>query len=187
MLLFVAKRKSNASRLNLILTSSAPASIDVQSNGSLDNFLNFSRGPMAANALSPNRQASVLLIQKEVKGHSSGERPEEESASPFRNGQAHTLTNTSLVEGLVSHESPLPRAGREITREELLFALDEELTRLREILHLLRATSTQVFPMDGMTGRKRQGEKHALTPAGRMRISEAQKRRWAKQRVNSVP
>ncbi len=70
-----------------------------------------------------------------------------------------------------------------VTREDLLMAVDEELWRLREILNLLRVSSTQSFPPpSGPPTHMRSKEKRALTPAGRMRISEAQKRRWARQR-----
>ena len=73
--------------------------------------------------------------------------------------------------------------AQSVTREDLLCAVDEELLRLREILNLLRVSSTQLFsPPSGPTASTRSRDKRALTPAGRMRISEAQKRRWARQR-----
>ena len=71
-----------------------------------------------------------------------------------------------------------------VTREELLLAVEEELQRLHAILSLLRVSSTETFPLPtGAAVPVRGKEKRALTPAGRMRISEAQKRRWERQRL----
>ena len=72
--------------------------------------------------------------------------------------------------------------GEGTTREEMIAAVDEELMRLREILALLRGATTQLFAAPGAGNGKRVKERRMLTPAGRMRISEAQKRRWQKQR-----
>ena len=83
----------------------------------------------------------------------------------------------------ITREMLLVDRGQAATREDLLLAVEEELWRLREILNLLRASSTQLFPLpSGSAATMRAKDKRALTPAGRMRISEAQKRRWARQR-----
>ncbi len=89
---------------------------------------------------------------------------------------------SSYVEDAPSKMLLVDRA-QSVTREDLLLAVEEELWRLREILNLLRFSSTQLFsPPSGSAAGARSKEKRALTPAGRMRISEAQKRRWARQR-----
>ena len=74
-----------------------------------------------------------------------------------------------------------------LTRDDLLLAVEEELWRLREILNLLRVSSTQLFvPPTGTAATARSKDKRAMTPSGRMRISEEQKRRWARQRTEPL-
>ncbi len=68
-----------------------------------------------------------------------------------------------------------------MTREDLITAIDEELVRLQQMLQLLKLSSTEYF--GGGIANLPSKEKRAFTPEGRMRISQAQKKRWAEYRT----
>ena len=68
-----------------------------------------------------------------------------------------------------------------MTREEIIAAIDEELSRLQQVRALLESSSVhKIFAASprAMTARK----KRVLSPEARGRIADAQKRRWAKQK-----
>lgn len=66
---------------------------------------------------------------------------------------------------------------------EILIQIDREIARLQKARTLLNGNGTKIaLRSNGVvvrSGRKKRGR---LTPEGRRRIAEAQKRRWEKQR-----
>lgn len=74
-----------------------------------------------------------------------------------------------------------------MTREDLITAVDEELTRLQQVLHLLQLSSVEYFGTGQGSASSSLKEKRAFTPEGRMRISQAQKKRWAEYRASLAP
>jgi hypothetical protein len=73
-----------------------------------------------------------------------------------------------------------------MTRTEMIAALDEEIERLEKVRGLLQDTKDlapkyeRALARSGAKAAKRSARR--MTPEGRRRIIEAQKRRWAKQR-----
>ena len=68
-----------------------------------------------------------------------------------------------------------------MTREEILAAIDGEITRLQQVQTLLRdSTSDSFTPLNDSASGER--KKRILSPDARSRIAQAQKRRWAKAR-----
>jgi hypothetical protein len=74
-----------------------------------------------------------------------------------------------------------PRHEREkMTREELVAAVDEEISRLEKVRALLASTGGRIAPASfGNRPRK----KRFLSADARARIAAAQRRRWAKQKA----
>lgn len=72
-----------------------------------------------------------------------------------------------------------------MTRNEMIAVLDEEIQRLESARALLRnvheVSSTLVLHANGVATPKRR----QISPEGRRRIIEAQRRRWAKQKAKS--
>lgn len=71
-----------------------------------------------------------------------------------------------------------------MTREEIIAAIDEEISRLEKVKELLQAAGTG--KLGGSLGRKVAStavKKRNLSPEARARIAAAQKRRWAKQKA----
>ena len=67
-----------------------------------------------------------------------------------------------------------------MTRDEIVVAIDEEISRLEKVRSLLQgSTGSKLFSSGGLTGIRK---KRYLSPEARKRIADAQKRRWAKQR-----
>jgi len=67
-----------------------------------------------------------------------------------------------------------------MTREELLAAVDEEISRLEKVRELLQSTgSSRISTSFGNKPRK----KRVLSADARARIAAAQRRRWAKQKA----
>lgn len=68
-----------------------------------------------------------------------------------------------------------------MTREEIIAAVDEELSRLQQVRALLENSSADKLftAAPRATGTRK---KRVLSPEARARIAEAQKRRWAKQK-----
>jgi hypothetical protein len=67
-----------------------------------------------------------------------------------------------------------------MTREELVAAVDEEISRLEKVRALLLSTGSRITPSSfGNKPRK----KRVLSAEARARIAAAQRRRWAKQKA----
>jgi len=66
-----------------------------------------------------------------------------------------------------------------MTRDEIVVAIDEEISRLEKVRSLLQGSTGSKLFSSGLTGIRK---KRYLSPEARKRIADAQKRRWAKQR-----
>ena len=65
---------------------------------------------------------------------------------------------------------------------EILLQIDREIAQLKKARALLKGNaSSNGFHLNG-AGRNGRRKNHHLTPEGRKRIAEAQKRRWEKER-----
>ncbi|MBT9330488.1 hypothetical protein [Paracidobacterium acidisoli] len=69
-----------------------------------------------------------------------------------------------------------------MTREEILAAIDEEISRLEKVRELLQSAGGAKFTSFG----NRPHKKRYLSPEARARIAAAQKRRWAKQKATTA-
>lgn len=70
--------------------------------------------------------------------------------------------------------------------KEILFQIDREIAQLKKARALLKGgAATNGFHLNG-TGRTPRKKNHHLTPEGRKRIAEAQKRRWEKERKGAA-
>lgn len=71
-----------------------------------------------------------------------------------------------------------------MTREDIIAAIDEEISRLEKVKDLLQSSGSG--KLSGALTRKSTGtKKRNLSPEARARIAAAQKRRWAKQKAAS--
>jgi hypothetical protein len=68
-----------------------------------------------------------------------------------------------------------------MTREELIAAVDEEISRLEKVRALLQSTGGSRISTSSFGNRPR--KKRVLSAEARARIAAAQKRRWAKQKA----
>lgn len=69
---------------------------------------------------------------------------------------------------------------KKMTREELVAAVDEEISRLEKVRALLQSSGSRIAPSSfGNKPRK----KRVLSADARARIAAAQRRRWAKQKA----
>jgi hypothetical protein len=66
-----------------------------------------------------------------------------------------------------------------MTREQILAAIDEEISKLQQVRKLLQGSGSKLTS-GFSTGKPR--AKRVLSPDARQRIAAAQKRRWAKQK-----
>jgi hypothetical protein len=66
-----------------------------------------------------------------------------------------------------------------MSREQILAAIDEEISKLQQVRKLLQGSSGRL--VTGVSGSKARS-KRVLSPEARQRIAAAQKRRWAKQK-----
>jgi hypothetical protein len=67
-----------------------------------------------------------------------------------------------------------------MTREEIVVAIDEEISRLEKVRSLLHGSGgTKLFASGAISGTRK---KRHLSADARKRIADAQKRRWAKQK-----
>ena len=70
-----------------------------------------------------------------------------------------------------------------MTRSEMVAALDEEIRRLEAVRSLLEKSRERTAGLIPKVTERAQGAtKRHMTPEGRQRIIEAQRRRWAKQK-----
>lgn len=67
-----------------------------------------------------------------------------------------------------------------MSREELIAAVDEEISRLEKVRSLLQSTGGTRITTTSFGNRPR--KKRVLSAEARARIAAAQKRRWAKQK-----
>lgn len=68
-----------------------------------------------------------------------------------------------------------------MTREELIAAVEEEISRLEKVRSLLESTGGSRIATPSFGNRPR--KKRVLSAEARARIAAAQKRRWAKQKA----
>ncbi len=68
-----------------------------------------------------------------------------------------------------------------MTRSEMVAALDEEIRRLEAVRSLLEKSHERTAGLIP-TAKTQGATKRHMTPEGRQRIIEAQRRRWAKQK-----
>ena len=68
-----------------------------------------------------------------------------------------------------------------MSREQILAAIDEEISKLQQVRSLLQGSSGSKLSSGFSTGGKTRG-KRVLSQEARQRIAAAQKRRWAKQK-----
>ncbi|MCU1313780.1 MAG: hypothetical protein JWM54_1537 [Acidobacteriaceae bacterium] len=69
-----------------------------------------------------------------------------------------------------------------MTRTEMIAALDEEISRLETARTLLRNSRDVTSTLALRNGIVKPAKKRQISPEGRRRIIEAQRRRWAKQK-----
>jgi hypothetical protein len=70
-----------------------------------------------------------------------------------------------------------------MSREQILAAIDEEISKLQQVRRLLQSSGgSKAF--SGFSGKPR--VKRVLSPEARQRIAAAQKRRWAKQKKEAA-
>jgi hypothetical protein len=70
---------------------------------------------------------------------------------------------------------------KKMTREELVAAVDEEISRLEKVRALLASTGGSGISPSSFGNRPR--KKRVLSADARARIAAAQRRRWAKQKA----
>ena len=70
---------------------------------------------------------------------------------------------------------------KKMTREELVAAVDEEISRLEKVRALLQNTGSSRLSASTFGNRPR--KKRVLSADARARIAAAQRRRWAKQKA----
>jgi hypothetical protein len=70
-----------------------------------------------------------------------------------------------------------------MTREEIVAAIDEEISRLEKVRDLLRNSGGS--KLSGINPQA-PAKKRYLSPEARQRIAAAQKRRWAKQKKETA-
>jgi hypothetical protein len=69
-----------------------------------------------------------------------------------------------------------------MTRPEMIAALDEEIRRLQTVHTLLEQSQRRTAGLIPKEATAQLRTKRTMTPEGRQRIIEAQRRRWAKQK-----
>ncbi|MDQ1453361.1 MAG: hypothetical protein QOK38_3227 [Acidobacteriaceae bacterium] len=69
-----------------------------------------------------------------------------------------------------------------MTRHEIIVALDQEIQRLETARTLIRSSHDVTAGLAVRNGQPQRTGKRQISPEGRRRIIEAQRRRWAKQK-----
>jgi hypothetical protein len=69
-----------------------------------------------------------------------------------------------------------------MTRNEMIVALDQEIQRLETARTLLRNSRDVASDISTRNGNAKPAPRRRISPEGRKRIIEAQRRRWAKQK-----
>lgn len=67
-----------------------------------------------------------------------------------------------------------------MNREQIIAAIEEEISRLQQVRKLLQSATGRVITAGVAT---KTPKKRILSPEARQRIAAAQKRRWAKQKA----
>jgi len=67
-----------------------------------------------------------------------------------------------------------------MSREQILAAIDEEISKLQQVRKLLQSSGGKLA--SGFSSSNKKRVKRVLSPEARQRIAAAQKRRWAKQK-----
>lgn len=68
-----------------------------------------------------------------------------------------------------------------MSREQILAAIDEEISKLQQVRKLLQSSGGSKLA-SGIASSGKPRAKRVLSPEARQRIAAAQKRRWAKQK-----
>jgi hypothetical protein len=68
-----------------------------------------------------------------------------------------------------------------MSREQILAAIDEEISKLQQVRKLLQSSGGTKL-VSGLSKSGKPRAKRVLSPEARQRIAAAQKRRWAKQK-----
>lgn len=69
-----------------------------------------------------------------------------------------------------------------MTRHEIIVALDQEIQRLETARTLIRNSRDVTNGIAATNGHAKPARRRHISPEGRRRIIEAQRRRWAKQK-----
>ncbi len=69
-----------------------------------------------------------------------------------------------------------------MTRHEIIVALDQEIQRLETARTLIHNSRDMAAQITAENGNGRPSAKRRISPEGRRKIIEAQRRRWAKQK-----
>lgn len=72
-----------------------------------------------------------------------------------------------------------------MSREQILKAIDEELSRLQQVRKLLQNSGGSKF-VSGVSGSAKPRARRTLSPEARQRIAAAQKRRWARHKKQAA-
>ena len=73
-----------------------------------------------------------------------------------------------------------------MSREHILSAIDEEISRLQQARKLLQSSGGSKLVSGLSSNGRKTRAKRTLSPEARARIAAAQKRRWAKQRKEAA-
>jgi transcriptional regulator GlxA family with amidase domain len=74
-----------------------------------------------------------------------------------------------------------------MTRYEIIVALDQEIQRLETARTLIRNSRDMTAEISVRNGHGKPAARRHISPEGRRRIVEAQRRRWAKQKKEESP
>ncbi len=72
-----------------------------------------------------------------------------------------------------------------MSREQILAAIDEEISKLQQVRKLLQSSGGNKL-VSGFSSSGKPRVKRVLSPEARQRIAAAQKRRWAKQKKEAA-
>jgi hypothetical protein len=100
-------------------------------------------------------------------------------------------TDPSMLEACVGNVSTPPTQQQKkgiMTRQEIIIAVNGEISRLEQVRELLQSSTSEKFTGPSEISREATSDKpkRVLSPEARRRIAQAQKRRWAKQRREAV-
>ncbi len=73
-----------------------------------------------------------------------------------------------------------------MTREDMIAAIEGEISRLEQVRELLRTSTSHRFSAPSEEAKPDSKKPRVLSAEARRRIAQAQKRRWAKQRKDNA-